>query len=121
MGISDWSSDVCSSDLWVSRVHRALILARTRGDIHYVYTENVAHGSYEQVLRQYAEKGVHLIVGEAFRAEAAARAVARDYPQIAFLLESSGRPQQPHFSVFDHYIPEAAYLTGMIAGALCER
>src|SRR3546814_12575211 len=78
MGISDWSSDVCSSDLWVSRVHRALILARTRGDIDYVYTENVAHGSYEQVLRQYAEKGVHLIVGEAFRAEEIGRESRRE-------------------------------------------
>src|SRR3546814_17816649 len=101
MGISDWSSDVCSSDLWVSRVHRALILARTRGDIDYAYTESVSHGSYERVLRQYAEKGVHLIVGEAFRAEAAARAVARDYPRIAFLMGSSGRPQPPNFSYID--------------------
>ena len=105
---------------WVSRVHRALVLARTRGDIDYAYTENVSHGSYERVLRQYAEKGVHLIVGEAFRAEAAARAVARDYPQTAFLMGSSGRPQQPNFSVFDNYIQEPAYLTGMVAGGLSE-
>ncbi|HYG44805.1 MAG TPA: BMP family ABC transporter substrate-binding protein, partial [Bordetella sp.] len=54
---------------WVSRVHRALILARTRGEIDYTFSENVSHGMYERALRKYAEQGVQLIVGEAFRAE----------------------------------------------------
>jgi len=31
---------------------------------------------------------------------------------------SSGKPQQPNFSVFDNYIQEPAYLTGMIAGGM---
>ncbi|HYG45852.1 MAG TPA: BMP family protein [Bordetella sp.] len=105
---------------WVSRVHRALILARTRGEIDYMFSENVSHGMYERALRKYAEQGVQLIVGEAFRAEDAARKVARDYPRIAFLMGSSGRPQQPNFSVFDNYIQEPAYLSGMIAGGLSE-
>ncbi|WP_407849476.1 BMP family protein [Bordetella petrii] len=103
---------------WVSRVHKALVVAQTRGDIEYTYSENVAHDDYEEVLRKYAEQDVQLIVGEAFRAEEAARSVARAYPDIAFLMGSSGRPQQPNFSVFDNYIQEPAYLAGMIAGGL---
>jgi basic membrane lipoprotein Med (substrate-binding protein (PBP1-ABC) superfamily) len=35
-----------------------------------------------------------------------------------FLLGSSGKPQAPNFSVFDNYIQEPAYLTGMVAGAM---
>jgi basic membrane lipoprotein Med (substrate-binding protein (PBP1-ABC) superfamily) len=31
---------------------------------------------------------------------------------------SSGKQQQPNFSVFDNYIQEPAYLTGMIAGGM---
>jgi basic membrane protein A len=31
---------------------------------------------------------------------------------------SSGKPQAPNFSVFDNYIQEPAYLTGMIAGGM---
>ncbi len=50
--------------------------------------------------------------------EAAARKVAKDYPQTAFLMGSSGKPQQPNFSVFDNYIQEPAYLTGMIAAGV---
>jgi basic membrane protein A and related proteins len=36
------------------------------------------------------------------------------------LLGSSGKVQAPNFSVFDNYIQEPAYLTGMIAGAMTQ-
>ncbi|MDQ7989829.1 MAG: BMP family protein [Candidatus Dactylopiibacterium sp.] len=103
---------------WVSRIHKALNEARARGEIDYVFSENVANADYERVMRQYAEQGNALILGEAFAVEAAARKVARDYPKTAFLLGSSGKPQAPNFSVFDNYIQEPAYLTGMIAASM---
>jgi basic membrane protein A len=103
---------------WVSRIDKALKAAVARGEIDYVFSENVANADYERVMRQYAEKGNDVIVGEAFAVEAAARKVAKDYPKIAFLLGSSGKPQEPNFSVFDNYIQEAAYLTGMVAGGM---
>lgn len=103
---------------WVSRIHKALSAAKDKGEIEYVFSENVTNADYERVLRQYAEQGNNLIVGEAFAVEAAARKVAKDYPKTAFLMGSSGKPAQPNFSVFDNYIQEPAYLTGMIAGGL---
>jgi basic membrane protein A and related proteins len=59
-----------------------------------------------------------LIVGESFAVEAAARKVAKDYPKVSFVMGSSGKPQEPNFAVFDNYIQEPAYLTGMIAGGM---
>lgn len=103
---------------WVSRIDKALKAAVARGEIEYVFSENVANADYERVMRQYAEKGNTLIVGESFAVEAAARKVAKDYPKVAFLMGSSGKPQEPNFSVFDNYIQEPAYLTGMIAGGM---
>ncbi|MFY9513109.1 MAG: BMP family protein [Rubrivivax sp.] len=103
---------------WVSRIDKALKAAVGRGEIEYVFSENVANADYERVMRQYAEKGNTLIVGESFAVEAAARKVAKDYPKIAFLMGSSGKPQAPNFSVFDNYIQEPAYLTGMLAGGV---
>jgi basic membrane protein A len=44
--------------------------------------------------------------------------VAKDFPKTYFLMGSSGKPQAPNFSVFDNYIQEPAYLTGMIAGGM---
>lgn len=103
---------------WVSRIHKALNAAVDRGEIEYVFSENVSNADYERVMRQYAEQGHQLLVGESFAVEAAARRVARDYPDTAFLMGSSGGPQAPNFSVFDNFIQEPAYLTGMIAGGL---
>ncbi|WP_454726156.1 MULTISPECIES: BMP family protein [Cupriavidus] len=103
---------------WVSRIHKALNEAKARGEIDYVFSESVSNADYERVLRQYAEQGSALILGESFAVEAAARKVAKDYPKTAFLMGSSGKPQAPNFSVFDNYIQEPSYLTGMIAGGI---
>jgi basic membrane protein A len=103
---------------WVSRIDKALKAAVARGEIEYVFSENVANADYERVMRQYAEGGNTLIVGESFAVEAAARKVAKDYPKVSFLMGSSGKPQAPNFGVFDNYIQEPAYLTGMIAGGM---
>ena len=103
---------------WVSRIHKALSATKAGGEIEYVFSENVSKADYERVMRQYAEQGNTLIVGEAFAVEAAARKVAKDYPKVSFLLGSSGKPQEPNFSVFDNFIQEPAYLSGMIAGAM---
>lgn len=93
---------------WVSRIHKALNAAKERGEIDYVFSEKVANADYERVMREFAEKGNDLIVGESFAVEAAARKVAKDYPKTAFLMGSSGKPQAPNFAVFDNYIQEPA-------------
>ena len=103
---------------WVSRLHKALKAAEARGEIEYKASENVSNADYERVMREYATGGNTLIVGEAFAVEAAARKVAKDFPKVSFLLGSSGKPQAPNFSVFDNFIQEPAYLSGMIAGGM---
>ncbi len=103
---------------WVSRIHKALNAAKDRGEVEYVFSEKVANADYERVMREYAEKGNTFIVGESFAVEAAARKVAKDYPKISFLMGSSGKPQAPNFSVFDNFIQEPAYLSGMVAGGM---
>jgi len=101
---------------WVSRIHKALNAAKDRGDITYVHSENVANTDYERVMREYAEQGMDLIIGEVFGVEKAARSVAAEYPDVAFLMGSSFGPQEPNFSVFDNYIHEPSFLTGIVAG-----
>ena len=103
---------------WVSRVHKALKAAEARGEIEYKSSENVSNADYERVMREYATGGNQLIVGESFAVEAAARKVAKDFPKTWFLMGSSGKPQAPNFSVFDNYIQEPAYLSGMVAGGV---
>jgi basic membrane protein A and related proteins len=105
---------------WVSRIHKAANAAKDRGDIEYVYSENTSNTDYERVMREYCEAGHKLIIGEVFGVEDAARVVAKDYPDVAFLMGSSFKPDDavPNFSAFDNYIQDASYLTGIIAGAM---
>ena len=103
---------------WVSRIHKALKAAEARGEIEYKASENVSNADYERVMREYATGGNQLILGEVFGVEAAARKVTKDFPKVAFLMGSSLKPQAPNFSVFDNYIQEPAYLSGMVAGGM---
>lgn len=102
---------------WDARLHNALQQAADAGDIDYVYSEKVANTDYVRVLREYAESGVNLVVGEAFGISKEARKVADDYTDIAFLMGDPGLEHGSNMSVFDNYIHEPCYLMGMIAGS----
>ncbi|EAQ46960.1 Possible ABC transporter, periplasmic binding protein [Roseobacter sp. MED193] len=105
---------------WVSRIHVAALTAQDRGDISYTYSENTSNSDYTRVMREYAESGYTMIIGEIFGVEAEAREVMADYPEVAFLMGSSFKEDTalPNLSVFDNYIQDAAYLSGIIAGAM---
>ena len=105
---------------WISRIHNAAVAAHAAGQIEYTHAESVSNTDYPRVMREYAESGVQLIVGEIFGAEQEAREVIADYPDVAFLMGSSFMPDDalPNLSVFDNYIQDASYLSGIIAGSL---
>ncbi|MET0743544.1 MAG: BMP family protein [Microvirga sp.] len=103
---------------WVSRIHQALNTAKERGDVTYKWSENVANNDYERIMRQYAEEGSDLVIGEIFGVERAARRVSGSYPKVAFLMGSSFGPSKPNLSVFDNFIHEPSYLTGLVAGKM---
>lgn len=103
---------------WNSRLHTAMQEAAKAGTIEYSYSESVANTDYPRAMRQYADEGAQLIVGESYGVERDARQVAKDYEQTAFLMGSSGGPDGSNFSVFGTWNHEAAYLSGILAGHL---
>jgi basic membrane protein A len=105
---------------WDARLHLALDNAEKQGQIDYVFSEKVSNTDYVRVLREYAESGVQLIVGEAFGISKEARQVADDYPEISFLMGDPFDPHGSNFAVFDNYIHEPCYLMGILAGTMTE-
>jgi basic membrane lipoprotein Med (substrate-binding protein (PBP1-ABC) superfamily) len=105
---------------WDGVIHQACLkIQKEMENIEYEFTEKIAAADFEKVLREYAERGFDLIVGDAFLAgEDPARRIAKDYPEIAFAFGSEFGPVAPNFSVFDNWIHEPAYLCGVIAGRL---
>ena len=63
--------------------------------VEYDWSESVKSADFARVMREYAEKGYQLIMGDAFGAEQIARRVARDYPNIAFVFGSGLGPADP--------------------------
>ena len=103
---------------WVNQIHVAILAAQKELGIEYTWSESVKSADFARVMREYAEKGYQLIMGDAFGAERIARRVARDYPKVAFVFGSGIGPAEPNFGVFDNWIHEPAYLSGMIAGKM---
>ncbi len=105
---------------WDGVVHDALLKAQEDGLIEYTFTEDIGYtGDMERVLREVAEQQKpDLIVGDAFVNEEAVRRAAAAYPEIPFVFGSELGPVTPNLAVFDNWIHEPAYLSGMIAGGL---
>ncbi|WP_419175020.1 BMP family protein [Desulfosediminicola sp.] len=103
---------------WDATLHRALVALADEGEVEYVFSEKVSNTDYIRVLREYAESGVALIVGEAFGISRDVRKVAADYPEVAFLMGDTFGPSGNNLSVFDNYIHEPCYLMGMIAATM---
>jgi len=105
---------------WNSRIHLAMQGAAEAGLIAYEFSEGVDATDYPRAMREYAESGAGLVWGESYAVEREAREVAADYPDTAFLMGSSGGPEGDNFGVFGTRNHEAAYLAGMLAGAMSE-
>ena len=105
---------------WNSVLHAAMVAAHEDGVIDYAFSEGVSGTDYPRAMREYAEAGNVLIVGESYAVEREARQVAADYPDTAFLMGSSGEAAGDNFGVFGTWNWEAAYLAGMLAGEMTE-
>ena len=53
---------------WDGAVHQGCIEASKELNVPYEFTEKVGAADFERVLREYAERGFDLIVGDAFLA-----------------------------------------------------
>lgn len=105
---------------WNSVLHAAMVAANDEGVIDYTFSEGVSGTDYPRAMREYAEAGNVLIVGESYAVEREARQVAADYPETAFLMGSSGKAAGDNFGVFGTWNWEAAYLAGMLAGEMTQ-
>ena len=58
---------------WVNQIHVALLQAEKDLGVEYDWSESVKSADFARVMREYAEKGYGLIMGDAFGAEQIAR------------------------------------------------
>jgi basic membrane protein A len=107
---------------WDGAIHTAIQAVADTGAIEYKWVDDLgAPEEMERGLRDIIETDdPDLIIGDAFAAEDAVRAVATDYPDTAFAFGSGQAETPPNFSVFDNWMQDPAYLAGMLAGGITE-
>lgn len=107
---------------WDGVIHRALQEEADAGKITYRHVDNIGYsGGMERTLRDIASNEKPIVIfGDAFGNEDAVRAVAQEFPDIAFVFGSGEPEQAPNLSVFDNWIHDPAYLAGMLAGGVTE-
>jgi basic membrane protein A and related proteins len=105
---------------WDGVIHAALQKAADAGQIEYKHQDSIGtSGDMERILTEVATQDKpDVIFGDAFGSEEAVRRVAAQFPDIAFVFGSGYGPSEPNLSVFDNWIHEPAYLSGMIAGSM---
>jgi basic membrane protein A len=105
---------------WDGAIHAALEEASADGEIQYKHVDNInTADAMERTLRDVAtNEQPDAIIGDAFAAEEAVRKVAAEFPDIPFAFGSGEDPVEPNMSVFDNWLQDPAYLSGMLAGGL---
>jgi basic membrane lipoprotein Med (substrate-binding protein (PBP1-ABC) superfamily) len=81
------------------------------------HVEALTPAAQEEALRTYAAQGYDVVFGNGFEFQGPAERVARDYPQIVFVVNSGARAVGRVVPLV-FLIEEATYLAGMVAGGL---
>ncbi|MGQ9490952.1 MAG: BMP family protein, partial [Anaerolineae bacterium] len=75
--------------------------------------------SYEKAFRDFAAQGYQLILGHGNEFEDAAKATAKDYPNVQFFISSS-RLKEPNVTGLNTNSDEPLYLMGVISAKMCK-
>lgn len=84
------------------------------------YAENVPASDYEERYRAYANEGYNVIIGHGFEFGDVAMKVAKDFPDIKFIVTSSDISQEPNVASLQTNNYEGGYVVGVIAGLATE-
>ncbi len=87
---------------WDNQIHVALQKAQKELGIDYKWSEKVQTADFSRVMREYAQGGYQLVLGDAFAAERESRRTAKQFPKTAWLFGSGAGPAEPNFGVFDN-------------------
>ncbi len=100
------------------QLHLAMKRLKDEYGLDYEMSESVKAADYIRVLRDWADQGIELIVGDAYSAEDGCRRVARDFPETAFVMASAVSDVADNFSIYPGQNYEPCYLAGMLAAKL---
>ncbi|MDR0841321.1 MAG: BMP family protein [Christensenellaceae bacterium] len=82
--------------------------------------ENVSAQAQEEVLRNFANQGYDMIIAHGYEFNDAVTKVAKDFPNIKFVVTSSSVAVEPNLAALEVSNKEAGFIGGVLAGAFTE-
>lgn len=106
---------------WNALAYDGLKAIETELGAEISYVESLTSADWAADFRSYAMQGYHLIFGHGYEYQAAAIAVAQDYPEIVFITSAgaSGAIRENVSSIVFR-LEQATYLLGMISGMMTQ-
>ncbi|MBE3582013.1 MAG: BMP family protein [Thermoanaerobacteraceae bacterium] len=103
---------------WNASAYEGLKEAEKHHGIEGVYRERVSQSEMEEAFRAFATQGFDVIIGHGFEFGDAAQKVAKDFPDVKFVVTSSTISQPPNLASLQVMNIEAGFLGGYLAGLL---
>lgn len=100
---------------WNASAYEGLMALKNELGAEVAYSEKIAISDYEEVFRGYAVQGFDVIIGHAFAFGDPAKQVAKDFPDVKFIITSSDTFQEPNVCSLDNDNVELGFLAGAVA------
>jgi basic membrane protein A and related proteins len=100
---------------WNEAGYNAVKALEAKG-VKIAYSESIAEGDEQRVLREYVDQGFTMIVGHSFGYGDGVFAVAEEFPNVNFAFAGGIQRVGKNVADYDQPFYEAAYPVGIIAG-----
>lgn len=100
---------------WSQAAFTALTMAKDELGIEFAYTELVEQPDQVEVLSDYARRGYNLIIGHGGEYQDAIERVAKEFPEVDFVVNNGVGAPSDNIAVADFYFSQLGYLMGYTA------
>ncbi|WP_206811853.1 BMP family protein [Paradesulfitobacterium ferrireducens] len=107
-----------SDNGWNASAYQGLKEAEAQFGVEGSYVENVAQSDQLAKFRAYAQQGYNVVIGHGFEFGEAAKQVAKEFPQVKFIVTSSDITQPPNLGSLNVVSQQAGFLGGVVAALL---
>lgn len=105
---------------WSTTAYNALMELEENYGVDVAYSESVSNADAPEFILGYANQGYDWIISHSFTYGEIVKAIAPDYPEIYFTVNSSDISQEPNVSSFNYTELQMGFLQGIVAGLITE-
>lgn len=100
---------------WNATAYNGLKLIEKELEAEVAYTEKIPQSDFEEIFRNYATQGYNLVIGHGDEFKDAGMRVAKEFPDVSFLITSTNVSQAPNLASENTNPGEMGFLEGVVA------